>query len=560
MMRPALSGGQQPSPSPSSMSGGVPATPRLSSVGSRGGSQFIKPGGSICAPIGSGAQMRVPSADDAARGSRCSIGSPFRKEAVYSTTLGAGSSGSQSTIRDIQAVNATVDELREMILREVRDSNSQLSHRMDDMLAEVRGELSNMQQECSSQRREIESLRELQAACYSRHECLERGLAEESEARYDAERAHISDLQALREQVVSEMLRMQEVLPEVQRSLGVLQRRVSNLHVDRIKDNGTDDVEDPSDADCEVLDGDKPLVARDAEEMREALDHVLDARLLETRNESTAQISELERRITEEWTGLRGWVDAAVVAVVNRISSLECALQSEMAERSARMQEVTEGVAFGSEQMRQLQDEVDKLTTETRRNVQSTQKITEVTANSESPQVEGEHGNGTEHDISTDGGSGAAVLDDGAMRRNSPPNASMVGTQVPPKGVTNAAVPNSTTPRTANPGFQRAQSYGGVLPAQPNIVQQNPNYGQPVQVTTTQDLWGDPLLRSVPRTHILQPGNSIPNNNRGPSPPPRGTSGPTNSTRGCSPPRGGYVSAPTTPRTNQGQVIQMRRA
>ncbi|CAK0897132.1 unnamed protein product [Prorocentrum cordatum] len=50
-------------------------------------------------------------------------------------------------------------------------------------------------------------------------------------------------------------------------------------------------------------------------------------------------VSDLESRMTEEWTGLRGWVEAATVAVVNRISALECTLRTEMSEHSERVQQ-----------------------------------------------------------------------------------------------------------------------------------------------------------------------------------------------------------------------------
>jgi hypothetical protein len=92
---------------------------------------------------------------------------------------------------------------------------------------------------------------------------------------------------------------------------------------------------------------------------------LIEDRLEDCHTEGAAQVTDLERRMTEEWTGLRSWVDAAVVAVVNRISSLECTLQSEMAERLSSAQlmsrEFAEGAAHNEEQIKKIQGELDKL-------------------------------------------------------------------------------------------------------------------------------------------------------------------------------------------------------
>jgi hypothetical protein len=107
------------------------------------------------------------------------------------------------------------------------------------------------------------------------------------------------------------------------------------------------------------------LVMHTMDDLREGLIKVIEDRMADCHTEGAAQVTDLERRMTEEWTGLRSWVDAAVVAVVNRISSLECTLQSEMAERLSSAQlmsrEFAEGAAHNEEQIKKIQGELDKL-------------------------------------------------------------------------------------------------------------------------------------------------------------------------------------------------------
>lgn len=117
---------------------------------------------------------------------------------------------------------------------------------------------------------------------------------------------------------------------------------------------------------AEHVEADPVLDRADTEQIREALQRYIEMQHEESRAEFAAQITDLERRITEEWTGLRGWVDAAVVAVVNRISSLECTLHSEMAQRSERLQEVSDAVESSSQQMRSMQEELEKVAFEAR--------------------------------------------------------------------------------------------------------------------------------------------------------------------------------------------------
>merc|ERR1712008_555706 len=74
--------------------------------------------------------------------------------------------------------------------------------------------------------------------------------------------------------------------------------------------------------------------------------------------ENIAQINDLENRITEEWTGLRGWVDAAVVAVVNRISTLECTLKSEIEHRETTNTATSDVLSKQFCQLEQLQNQV----------------------------------------------------------------------------------------------------------------------------------------------------------------------------------------------------------
>lgn len=118
-------------------------------------------------------------------------------------------------------------------------------------------------------------------------------------------------------------------------------------------------------AGAEVAEPAPPNEAEDQEsceeELREVLIKLIEERLQDCQTEGAAQVSKLERRITEEWTGLRGWVDAAVVAVVNRISSLECTLQTEMADRLSNSQEVAAGAATTGEHLKRMQGEIDKI-------------------------------------------------------------------------------------------------------------------------------------------------------------------------------------------------------
>lgn len=193
------------------------------------------------------------------------------------------------------------------------------------------------------------------------------------------------------------------------------------------------------------------LSAREAEDVQEFVDRVAEAHFQEARIEFTNQISDLERRITEEWTGLRGWVDAAVVAVVNRISSLECSLQSEIAERTGREEETQEEVAKAVDLVRRLQADVDELALEVGgRNTSANELLTMAAAAVAA---------------TTD----AECLDvSGTAAPTTPPTMSnAVARSQPPPPTAIAASPTggqSVSPR-GSLTLPRAQSYGGALPS-----------------------------------------------------------------------------------------------
>jgi len=396
--------------------GGVTiATPRLGSMGSRG-SPLVSSGRSATPQP---SYVRVPSADDAVS---------FRRPGMGLVQVSQESFGRRPSLDVHQAQAAAAaarEEVREEQSRELRDLRERMDaqeRRVDqqqqeqwefqrqqlDANAELHRELQKLREECAAYKYDIDKIAELQADCDRRAE----GLAAEGEARYEAERAHAAELAELRD---AQALLRELIAAEAERSMAVTQQAVDDIaelqqlllpqrteqpaadgegpaeggdwdgcepadkgllaapqsaleallpgseHADGT--GGTENERDSADGEVS-LEREPVLCAHDAEEIREALSSILEHRLQESRAENTQQVADLERRITEEWTGLRGWVDAAVVAVVNRISSLECSLQNEMVERSARTQEIADAVLDNTEQVKQLQGEIDKLVLE----------------------------------------------------------------------------------------------------------------------------------------------------------------------------------------------------
>lgn len=256
----------------------------------------------------------------------------------------------------------------------------------------------------------LDGLCERQASCSTRTE----ELIQEGEARYGEQQQRSTELLELREFVTCEAERANAGVAEVQEGLHSLRERTSAAIADvqkfmlelRASDDanqvepertdsesaectGTNEVDADAalaeDADLAGVEAEResvdeedlrvafehePVLPTSDGEMREALERMIEIRLQESRANGVDNIADLERRLSEEWTGLRGWVDAAVVAVVNRISSLECTLHSEMAERSAALQEVTDVAAqsnaLQTADVKRVQTELDKLVFEVR--------------------------------------------------------------------------------------------------------------------------------------------------------------------------------------------------
>lgn len=297
---------------------------------------------------------------------------------------------------DSQGRATILEEVRELIRAETRerlelqravrtdlqaqqDSVRRLATTLEDSLAVLRRDVPALQEELAMQKRDFEAQSEELQRGQARAESLERGLAEESEARYDAERAQGSDLHQLRDLFSAELGQAHGSIAEVRDSLSQLLSQLSlsgQPPAEAMDSHAGEDGHRPgagppllshhneNDGNEDALIGtmcSDGEVRIDAEElMRQTLER-MEARLQESRGDSGNQLQELDQKITEEWTGLRGWVDAAVVAVVNRMSSLECALQSELADRSVRMEEITDSLAQSKEEWGQLQLDVDDL-------------------------------------------------------------------------------------------------------------------------------------------------------------------------------------------------------
>mmetsp|Transcript_55588 Transcript_55588/g.110477 ORF Transcript_55588/g.110477 Transcript_55588/m.110477 type:complete len:308 (+) Transcript_55588:176-1099(+) len=137
---------------------------------------------------------------------------------------------------DLPGTSAGVDvrELRDSLLHELQDctNGQQRLHvevkqhqqfvqeglaRVEKTLAELCEELPQLREQFSAQTREITRISELQSSCFRKAEELERGLAEESEARYDAERAHNSDLLGWGNHVATKVDALEAAVAEVRR-------------------------------------------------------------------------------------------------------------------------------------------------------------------------------------------------------------------------------------------------------------------------------------------------------------------------------------------------------
>jgi len=261
---------------------------------------------------------------------------------------------------------ADVRELRDLLVRELQEcaSEQQQLHvevkqhqqfvhewftRVEKTLASLCEELPRLREQYVVQTREITRIGELQSSCSRRAEELERGLAEESEARYDAERAHNSDLLGWGNHVAARVETLEAAVAEVRRQQEQQQQHFAS--------DGTDLQQQavPGPA-REITVGSNEGASISCD--RELIDPVVQGWMQDLQHENMAQINDLENRITEEWTGLRGWVDAAVVAVVNRISTLECTLKSEVEHRQTTITETNNAMSKQSWQLEQLQSQV----------------------------------------------------------------------------------------------------------------------------------------------------------------------------------------------------------
>jgi len=263
---------------------------------------------------------------------------------------------------------ADVRELRDLLVRELQEcaSEQQQLHvevkqhqqfvhewftRVEKTLASLCEELPRLREQYVVQTREITRIGELQSSCSRRAEELERGLAEESEARYDAERAHNSDLLGWGNHVAARVETLEAAVAEVRRQQEQQQQQ------QHFASDGTDLQQQavPGPA-REITVGSNEGASISCD--RELIDPVVQGWMQDLQHENMAQINDLENRITEEWTGLRGWVDAAVVAVVNRISTLECTLKSEVEHRQTTITETNNAMSKQSWQLEQLQSQV----------------------------------------------------------------------------------------------------------------------------------------------------------------------------------------------------------
>lgn len=99
---------------------------------------------------------------------------------------------------------------------------------------------------------------------------------------------------------------------------------------------------------------------RDASDFRWA-----EERFEELQNIFVNDVTNLERRLQDDFSNLKGFVDAAIVAMVSRLSTLECFIKGEegLAERmESKLSEVSENLAGKSESLRFVREEVLEVT------------------------------------------------------------------------------------------------------------------------------------------------------------------------------------------------------
>jgi len=324
---------------------------------------------------------------------------------LSSSGITAGSPGHPGAVADLDS---------NKILSELQAQSASMAHlktRMDEVVAEVRRETTILWQELNDHRERVDKASERQEACFARVDRLDRGLAEESEARIDAEHANHANFLDLRSFISLESQRCRELSAEVRRALrtaGRSHRGAEGFEPDGVSiskkalaalpegaeaegdgayEAATNGVPEELDAPVgtdegltnytdEIVYGEGFLapnmasLSQDEEMYREVLDR-MEARLNDSVQDNAAQLTELDQRIREEWTGLRGWVDAAVVAVVNRISSLELSLQTEMADRTKSLDDIMDGVS----KVGKLQEQVETLAEEVRQTQEQTQAL-----------------------------------------------------------------------------------------------------------------------------------------------------------------------------------------
>jgi len=264
---------------------------------------------------------------------------------------------------------------------ELHRLSRQLMSHVDDSLGELREDLSRLQEDFARQAREIGRINELQLGCCRRVEGLEQGLAEESEARRESERAQTCDLLGLGRHLTTRIQNMEGSLSEAQEKLQRLDQRfdeqlcsadtapakaVAPAAGDATTPEATTTTGSDSEVDAAAVRHGEQVGLEDEEHATSAGPHVPQSERdaanlagdMDTR--ITEECTRLHTWISEEWTKLHGWVDAAVVAVVNRVSSLECLLQTEVANRAVCMQEISEAVAQISQHLNQLQAEMPR--------------------------------------------------------------------------------------------------------------------------------------------------------------------------------------------------------
>jgi len=147
--------------------------------------------------------------------------------------------------------------------------------------------------------------------------------------------------QSIRELISSEMESTNVALAEVRESLLGLEHRLSAPGEGDCdgEGKGTGVEGCDFDASCQAAESDQ-------ETDEAVLDRLIEAKLEVLREERASQAAELEAqmgdieaKLKEEWKALHGWVDAAVVAVIQRITSLECQVQVAERRRESALEE-----------------------------------------------------------------------------------------------------------------------------------------------------------------------------------------------------------------------------